>query len=539
MTGQNDAHVHDAIIIGGGLTGIQALWSMRQEGLRVRLLEAGSGAGGVWHWNRYPGARLDSESFSYGFQFDDELLKEWSWSEYFVGQPELESYFNHTVDKHDLRKDMQFNTRVVSGAFDEQTNLWTLETNTGETFRSRLILAATGILSIPNYPPFPGRETFAGEIYHTGAWPKDDVDFTGKRVAVIGTGASGTQVIPHVAATADHLTVFQRTPNWAIPLRNRPITPAEMDEIRANYPEMFKLTASTYSGFVHNWDPTVSTSVPLETRMANYEARWQRPGFAKWFGLYHDIMLDPEVNREYCEFIAAKIRERVKDPKTAEKLIPTDHLFGTKRVPAETNYFEVYNQPNVDLVDLREEPVQEITPTGIRTAQGEREFDMIVFATGFDAFTGSLMRIDLRGVGGQTIQQKWAEGPKTYLGIQVAGFPNLFVLGGPHGKGGIGNAPRAIEPVHEFITHIVRAFRDQGIQRWEADPVAEKEWTEKVLEDGDKSIGASTKSFFYGDNVEGKPRVYLVYVGSLPDFADKLKELERDGYPGFIITPSL
>lgn len=535
----DDAHTYDAIIIGAGLTGLQALYLLRKLGLKVRVLEAGGGVGGVWYWNRYPGARLDSESFSYGFGFDEELLQEWSWSEYFVSQPELERYFNHVADKHDMKKDIQFDTRVKSAIFDEAADGYVVETESGERFSSHLVFAATGILSTPIFPSTPGRQKFAGEQYHTGLWPKEGVDFKGKKVAVFGTGASGTQVIPYAAADAAHLTVFQRTPNWAIPLRNRPISTEEMDEIKAKYPEMFKLTATTSSGFIHGWDPTVSTSVSKEDRLANYEDRWARPGFAKWFGLYHDIMLNPEANREYCDFIAAKIRARVHDPVTAEKLIPNDHLFGTKRVPAETSYFEVFNQDNVDLVDLREDPVLEFTETGTHSASGDREFDVIVFATGFDAFTGALMRVDLRGSNGLTIQEKWSEGPKTYLGIQVAGFPNFFLLGGPHGKGGNGNAPRAMEPVFDWITEVISLISDQHIQRWEADPVAEEEWTEHVLEAGNKSMGAGTKSFFYGDNVEGKPRVYLVYLGALPDFAERLRNISASGYPGFVVTPAL
>lgn len=532
----DDSHTYDALVIGAGLTGLQALVMLRKLGLKGRILEAGQGVGGVWYWNRYPGARLDSESFSYQYQFDQDLLKEWSWSEYFVGQPELERYYNHVADRHNLRSDIQFDARVISMLFEESTSTWIVTTEQGEQFRARVVLPATGILSIPNYPKIPGRDTFAGEAYHTGTWPAEGVNFAGKRVAIIGTGASGCQVIPFAAAEADSLTVFQRTPNWAIPLRNRPISPEEMEQIRANYPAMFELTASTWSGFVHSWDPVASTSVTPEDRRAHYEERWQMPGFAKWFGMYHDFMLNPEANKEYCSFIAEKIRERVKDPATAEKLIPKDHLFGTKRVPAETNYYEAYNRETVELVDINANPILEITPAGIRTAEGDVDVDVIIFATGFDAFTGALMKIDIRGEGGLSIQDKWAEGPKTFLGIQIAGFPNLFMLGGPHGKGGNGNAPRAIEPVFDLYSEILPQIFNESILRWEADADAEKQWTDEVLAAGSTSIAANTKSFMYGDNVEGKPRVYLVYAGSLPDFAVRLRSLKDEGYPGFVIT---
>ncbi len=530
------AKTYDVLIIGAGVTGLHQLILVRELGLRVRVIEAGSGVGGTWYWNRYPGARLDSESYSYQYAFDQELLDEWNWSELFAEQGELERYFNRVADKYDLRRDIDFDTRVESMVFDEETSTWSVHTVDGDLYRARVVIAATGILSEPNFPRIPGLESFEGEWHHTGLWPEEPVDFTGKRVAVIGTGASGVQVIPFVAKTAAHLTVFQRTPNWAVPLRNRPLAAEEMAEIRAGYPELFERLRASFSGFMHSWDPVTSTDVTPEVRDARFEEAWHSPGFAKWIGMYHDIGTDPEANRVYCDFLARKIRERVHDAATAEKLIPNDHLFGTKRVPCETNYYETYNQDNVDLVSLGENPIERFTPTGLQTREGHLDVDMIVLATGFDAFTGALNRLDIRGVGGQTLRDKWKDGPLTYLGIGVAGFPNLFIMGGPHGKGGHGNSPRCSEQVVEWMARFVEDIFEQGTERVEADAQAERVWTDHIYQVAADSLMSTTRSFFFGDNVEGKPRAYLAYLGSLPEFVEQLQGIRADGYRGFHLS---
>ena len=527
----------DVIIIGAGASGMRELLLMREAGRSVRVLEAGGGVGGTWYWNRYPGARLDSESFSYQYSFSDELLEEWDWKEMFAGQPELEQYFNRVADKFDLRKDIEFNTRVARMDFDETTDHWDLTTVDGRHFRAKLVIAATGVLSAPQFPKIPGIETFEGEWYHTGLWPDEDVDFAGKKVVVIGTGASGVQVITEIGKTAQHLTVFQRTPNWAVPLRNTPFDDAKMAEIRQNYPAIFERMSGTFSGFLHDWDPVASTDVSVEERNARFESAWNAPGFAKWTGMYHDIASDPEANRIYCEFLADKIRGRVDDPKTAEMLIPKDHLFGTKRVPCETNYYETYNRDNVELISLAENPIESFSATGLVTAQGNIDADIIVFATGFEAFTGALNRIDIHGAGGTTLREKWEDGPCTYLGIQVSGFPNFFIMGGPHGKGGHGNSLRCSERVLEWMARLTTHVFDNNISRVEADPAAEDEWTDHVYEEASKGLAANTntKSYVFGETIPGKRRIYLAYVGSLPEFVERLSKIENDGYTGFIL----
>jgi cation diffusion facilitator CzcD-associated flavoprotein CzcO len=531
------ARVYDVVIVGAGLTGMYQLMLVRKLGLSVRVIEAGSGVGGTWYWNAYPGARLDSESYSYQYSWDKELLEEWRWKEMFAGQPELEAYYNRVADKYDLRSDIDFDTRIETMVFDEEANDWTLRSTEGETYRARVVIAATGILSDPNFPRIPGLETFKGEWYHTSLWPKDkDVSFEGKRIAVIGTGATGVQVIPKVAETAGHLTVFQRTANWAVPLRNRPLSDEDMAGIRAGYDEMFPHLRKTFSGFLHSWDPIKSTEVSPEVRDARYLEAWNSPGFTKWIGLYNDLAYDADANKIYCAFLADKIRERVNDKELAEKLVPNDHLFGTKRVPCETNYYETYNKENVDLVLLKEDPIIEFTEKGIRTESGELEVDMIILATGFDAFTGALNKIDIRGLDGQTLRESWKDGPHTYLGMQVAGFPNLFIEGGPHGKGGHGNGPRCSEPVVEWVTKVIDDIFTNDWKRVDADPAAQDAWTKSVTDTAAGTLQASAKSIFFGDNIPGKPRVYVAYIGSLPEFVQRLEDARDNDYEGFLVS---
>jgi cation diffusion facilitator CzcD-associated flavoprotein CzcO len=527
----------DAVIIGAGLTGMHQLYRLRQLGLAVIVLEAGAGVGGTWYWNRYPGARLDSESYSYQYAFCQELLDEWDWTERFVGQPELEAYLNHAADKLDLRKDIRLNSRVGSATFEERANQWLIEPVAGKAVRARFLITAVGILSAPQFPQVPGLEDFSGESYHTGLWPAEHVTFTGKRVAVIGTGASGVQVITEIAKTAEELMVFQRTPNWCIPLRNAPLDAAAMAEIRVNYTTMFRMLRETFSGFLHNDDPRSALDVPAGERERQYELAWASPGFAKWLGLYYDIATNPQANRTYAEFVEAKIRERVDDPAVAEQLIPRDHLFGTKRVPCESGYFEVFNQSNVELIPLADEPIERFTERGIRTLSREWGIDMIVFATGFDAFTGALTRIDVRGAGGISLKEKWADGPRTYLGMQIAGFPNLFTLVAPHNKGSTCNIPRCSEQNVEWLTGFVEYLVEHKIQRVEATLSAESEWTKHVRETAAETLLPLTDSYFFGANTPGKARVFLGYVGALPDFAKRCDDVAAAGYDGFRIDP--
>ncbi|WP_067673077.1 flavin-containing monooxygenase [Nocardia miyunensis] len=541
-TTTTEATTFDVLVIGAGISGMYQLHLLREEGLSVRVLEAGSDVGGTWHWNRYPGARLDSESYSYQYAFTTDLLEDWDWSELFSGQPELERYFQTVADRYDLRRDIEFDTRVTAMTFDEQANTWKVTTDTGKTFVAPLVITCTGVLSAPIYPHIPGIDRFRGESYHTALWPKETVTFENKKVVVIGTGATGIQAITEVAKTAGHLTVCQRTANWAVPLRNQAMTPERMAEIRAGYPDMFENLQHTFSGFLHDWDPVPTTAYSPEELQERFQKAWDGPGFAKWMGLPNDIATSAEANQKWCDFLVERIKERVSDPATAARLTPNDHYFGTKRVPCESGYYEVFNQENVDLVSLKENPIVEITETGVRTESGDIDADMIIFATGFEAFSGALKRIHITGVGGRTLQEAWSDGPVTYLGVQVAGFPNLFIMGGPHGKGGHGNGPRCAEKVQEWMTDFAKHIFDESIVRVEADPQAQLEWSDEVQERAMKGLMAQTKSAFFGDNLAdddpNKPRkrTYLAYVGALDEYVDRLKNLTKNGYPGFVIT---
>lgn len=534
---------YDAIIIGAGAAGMYELLLLRRRGVRARILEAGSGVGGTWYWNRYPGARLHSESHSYQYFFDKELLDSWDWSELFAGQPELERYFNTVADKHDLKKDIEFDTTVESLEFDETTNDWTVRTDGGKVFTAHVIISATGPLSAPIYPAVPGREIFQGESYHTARWPDKEVDFRGKRVVVIGTGSTGVQLIPKVAREVAHLTVMMRTPNWVIPLNNRPIDKAEMEDIRSRYDELHEYLQGTFGGFIHDPEKKPTTEYTAEELRERFETAWEGPGFAKWFGLPYDILSDEAANKVYCDFIAEKIRERVKDPAIAEMLTPR-HPFGAKPVECESagyagdgyGYYEVFNQDNVELVSVADDPITEVVSGGIRTGSRYFEADIIIYATGFEAFVGSLNNIDVTGVGGQKLRDRWADGPVTLLGLAVSGFPNFFMVGGPHGKGGHGNSTRCAEGPLEWIADLTAKITNEGIARVEADAEAEARWTEHVNESGNNALVAKAKSYLFGDNVPGRKRAYVAYLGALPEFVSRLEEIKSKDYEGFVIT---
>jgi cation diffusion facilitator CzcD-associated flavoprotein CzcO len=521
----------DAIIIGAGMSGMYELHRLRGLGMRVCVLEAGSGVGGTWYWNRYPGARFDSESYSYGFSFSKELLEEWDWSEHFASQPETLRYLNHVADKFDLRRDIRFNSRVAAAHYDEDVRGWTVTLEGGERFRGRFLITAVGPLSAPVMPRIEGVGSFEGEAYHTAQWPKEPVSFAGKRVAVIGTGATGVQTIQEVAKTAGHLTVFQRTPNWCAPLHNRPIGAAEMRRIKDAYPAMFVRCQETFACFLHTPDPRGTFEVSEAEREAFWEKLYNEPGFGIWQGNFRDILTDRAANAALTAFVARKIRERVKDPKVAEKLIPKNHGFGTRRVPLETRYYEVYNQPNVTLVDISETPIERITPKGIRTSGAEYEFDMIIYATGFDAITGSFDRIDIRGLGGRRLKDAWAEGPRTFLGILAAGFPNMLMLMGPHQA--LGNIPRSIEYNVEWVTNLLRHMRARDLSRVEARPEAVEAWTDHVRATGAGLMSNEVNSWFtgYNSNIEGKQkRIVARYSGSAPAYRARCDEVAAGGY---------
>jgi cation diffusion facilitator CzcD-associated flavoprotein CzcO len=524
----------DAIIIGAGISGMYQLIRLRELGLTVRVYEAGSGVGGTWYWNRYPGARFDSESYSYGYSFSEELLQEWDWKEHFSGQPENERYLNYVADKFDLRRDIRFNATVEGALYDEEENCWEIRLDDGTRARARLLITAVGVLSAQNVPNFAGIDSFKGESFHTARWPKERVDFTGKRVGVIGTGATAVQLITEIAKEVGHLTVFQRTANYCAPLRNGPIDPETQARIKASYPEIFKRTRETFAAFIHDFDPRSVFDVAPEQRQARFEELWAQPGFAKWLGNFRDVMTDRKANELFAEFVRNKIRERVKDPVLAEKLAPKSHPFGTKRVPLESGYYEQFNRENVLLVDLHESPIERITPKGIKTSATEYEFDVIIYATGFDAVTGPLTRIDIRGEGGLSIKDKWADGPRTYLGIQSAGFPNLFTLVGPHNGATFCNIPRCIEQNVEWVTDCIRYMREKGFTRIAASPEAERSWTDHVNELAVGTLLEEVDSWFFGANIPGKKRTVLMYFGGAPAYRKKCDEVAARGYDGFV-----
>jgi cation diffusion facilitator CzcD-associated flavoprotein CzcO len=527
---------YDVIVIGAGLSGMYQLHRLRGLGLRARVFEAGDGVGGTWYWNRYPGARFDSESWTYGYSFSAEVLREWEWSEHFAAQPETLRYCNFIADKFDLRGDIEFGSRVTAAAYDEAANRWVIVIEGGRRARARFLITAIGPLSAPTMPAIPGVEDFRGESYHTGRWPHRPVSFAGKRVGVIGTGATGVQAITEIAKTAGHLTVFQRTPNWCAPLHNSPIDAATQARLRATYPEIFAICRASFGCFIHQADPRNALEVSPDEREAFYEKLYGEPGFGIWMGNFRDVLIDREANATLTAFMRRKIRERVRDPALAEKLIPTNHGFGTRRVPLESGYYEVFKQPNVHLVDLRETPIERITPDGIATRAGRHALDMIIYATGFDAITGAFDRIDIRGLGGRRLREKWADGPRTYLGLQIAGFPNLFTLVGPHNAATFCNIPRCIEQNVDWVTALLRHMQARGHARVEATAEAERDWTQHVHDSGRRMLFTQVDSWMMGinSNVPGKQtRTFLVYAGGAPKYREKCDEVAAAGYAGF------
>ena len=523
----------DILIVGAGVTGIYQLYRAREAGYSAQLVEAGSGVGGTWYWNRYPGARYDSESYTYGYLFSEELFAEWDWTEHFAGQPENERYFNHVVDKFDLRRHIRFNTRVTSAVWDESTGTWLVKAD-GYAARARYVVAATGVLSVPFYPAIPGRYSFRGEAYHTGLWPKTPVDFAGKRVAVIGTGSSGVQVIPMVAGEVASLTVYQRTPNWATPLNNRPITPQEQAALKAGFEAIRDTCNSSPSGFLHAHSDKLTFDDSPEERQAFYERVWQLGGFGKIISNYRDMTLNPAANAEWSRFVAAKIRAAVNDPATAEKLVPTDHGYAGKRPPYVTDYYEAFNRPNVSLVDLNETPITAVTETGLETADGLREFDIIVWATGFDFGTGALNRLGVRGRDRLPLEEYWADGPLTYLGLMCHHFPNFFFPGGPHGAAG--NNPRYSGDQSDFIAGLIDFAREHRHPVIEVPKALEDEWTTTVNEAAITMSPFNEKSYFFGANIPGKPKAFLLNSLGRPKLLEMMEAAVKADYAGFFPT---
>ncbi|KAI9372343.1 hypothetical protein BJX61DRAFT_552970 [Aspergillus egyptiacus] len=517
---QNADLDYDVLIIGAGLSGIYTLHQMRTLGLRAKVLEAGSGPGGTWYWNRYPGVRFDSESYSYGFSWSQEVLDEWNWSEHFAGGAETLRYCEFLVKKFNLRQDMQFNTRVSKAHFQDATSSWRVEDEAGFAYSSRWLVTCMGILTQFTLPNIPGVRDFAGQALHTARWPHEPVSFEGKRVGIIGTGATGIQAIQEIVKTAGNLTVFQRTPNWSAPLNNGKISESEMEEIRRRYPEIFR-----------RFDPASVFDVTPEERERFWEDLYKTRGFEKWLSNYRDIFTDKKANALYSEFIANKIRQRVHDPETAEKLIPKCHGFGTKRVPLESGYFEAYNRPNVKLVDVKADPIERITPAGVKTRDNSYELDILIYATGFDAVTGAFTAVDFRGVGGVQLSECWKDGPRTFLGLFSHSFPNMMTVMGPHQA--FGNFPRSIEYAVGWVSEFIRFACEKGICYAECTQEKVEEWTEHVHACAEGLLANEVDSWMTGVNknlAHKQKRIIARYNGPAPGYRARADDVAKRGY---------
>jgi cation diffusion facilitator CzcD-associated flavoprotein CzcO len=526
----------DALVIGAGFSGLYQLLCLRDRlGLSVKVLEAAPDLGGTWYWNRYPGARCDSESHSYCYYFSKELLEEWRWSERYPGPAEVLRYLHHVADRFDLKRDIRFNERVVAAHYDEAANRWDVVTESGERYRARYLVTAVGCLSAANVPQIPGLDSFAGRWYHTGQWPQEGVDFRGQRVGQVGTGSTGIQAAPVIAQSAAHLTVFQRTAQYSVPARNAPLAEEFVRYVREHHDEIREVMRATPNGHPFRISRTKALEVSEAEREAVYEAAWKKGGL-QFRASFQDLVLDKAANDTAAEFIKRKIREIVKDPKTAEMLADIDHPYAAKRPPIDTDYFETFNRENVRLVDLRAEPIERITPAGIRTRAREYALDIIVFATGFDAMTGPLLKMDIRGRDGLTLRAAWADGPQTYLGLQVPGFPNLFTVTGPGSPSVLTNMPVAIEQHVDWITRCIAYMRDNGIDRCEPAAEAAQKWGERVNAAAHKTLlPLATHSWYLGANVPGKPRVFMPYAGGLERYRAICDDLAARGYEGFVM----
>jgi cation diffusion facilitator CzcD-associated flavoprotein CzcO/acetyl esterase/lipase len=529
----------DVVIVGGGFAGLYATHRVRNIlGLRVQSFEAGSGPGGTWYWNRYPGARCDIESLWYSYSFDEDLQREWRWSERFAAQPEILAYLEHVADRFDLHRSYEFDTRVTSVVWSDADQLWTVGTDTGRSVTARFVISAAGVLSEPKADEFAGLENFRGEIFRTSAWPHEGVDLSGKRVAVIGTGSTGIQIIPETARVAAHLTVFQRTPNFASPLGNRPLTDVELNETIANYPALRAASRNNFLGAPYPQAHPSALLVDEEARRQVYEKYYHGGAFRMLISTFGDLLFDKQANDTAADYIRERIRARVTDPKVAEMLSPgDDHPYGTKRAPFETDYYEAFNRDNVTLVDLRATPIETITSTGLRTSTDDHEFDALILATGFDALTGPLLAMNVAGRNGVPLEDAWSDGPQTYLGLAVPGFPNLFMITGPQSPSVAYNMPMAIEDHVEFAADVIAAMRERGAGVFEATEEAAQKWKKLVVGIADQTLLplAKSSSWYLGTNVPGKPRVALLFIGGAPLYRAICAEVEAGGYGGFAI----
>jgi cyclohexanone monooxygenase len=525
----------DVVIVGAGFGGMYMLHRLRGLGLSAVVFDVAGGVGGTWYWNRYPGARCDVESMQYSYSFSDELQQEWEWSEVFAGQPEILRYANFVADRLDLRCDMRFETRVTGAVFNEATNRWTVRTDRGDTVSAKYTIMATGCLSAARIPDFPGLDSFKGKTYHTGHWPHKLVDFTGLRVGVIGTGSSAIQSIPVIAAQAAHVTVFQRTPNFSIPSRNGPMPADYAQAWKSAYPNKRAEARLTRNGILANPNDLSAIDTPEVERLTIYEQRWASGG-TTFMAAFNDLIFNKASNDTAAEFVRGKIREMVKDPAKADLLAPTSHPIGTKRICVDTDYYLTYNQPNVDLVDIRDTPIESLTPDGLCVGATEYEFDAIVFATGFDAMTGALTRMGIVGRHGEKLADKWEAGPRTYLGLMTAGFPNMFMITGPGSPSVLSNMMVSIEQHVDWIADCLSHLTDRQLDCIESSLSAENAWVDHVNEVAHTTLYPSAASWYMGANIKGKPRVFMPYIGGVGAYRKKCDQVAADGYKDFLLS---
>jgi cation diffusion facilitator CzcD-associated flavoprotein CzcO len=528
----------DAIIVGAGLSGLYQLYRLRELGLSARVIEAADGIGGTWHWNRYPGARCDIDSMSYSYSFSPELEQEWEWTEKYPTQPEILRYIEHVADRFDLRKDIMLGTRVSRAAFDEQAGQWSVSTGAGQVMQAQFLILATGCLSAPKQPEVDGLERFRGRVHQTSRWGADEVRFDGLRVGVIGTGSSAIQSIPIIAEQAASLTVFQRTAAFSFPAGNRPLDPAQTESMKASYRQYRQAQRDSRIGVPREMPIQSALEVTPQERDAAYQEAWECGDLYSLIGAYWDVLVDPSANETAAEFVRAKIRAQVTDPEVAERLSPRSFPIGTKRACLDTNYYATFNKPTVELVDLRATPLAEFTETGLRTTEQEYEFDAIVLATGFDALTGAITAIDIRGRNGAALASQWETGPRTYLGLAVAGFPNLFTITGPLSPSVLTNMIVSIEQHVEWIADCIARMRESGCATIEATTTAQDDWVQFVADVGSFTLYPTAESWYTGANVPGKARVFMVYFGGLDEYRKKCHEVAAEGYEGFTLTPA-
>lgn len=532
---KNDGPEFDAIVIGAGVAGLYQLYRLRENGLKVKIIEAGTDVGGTWYWNRYPGARVDSQSHIYQYWFSEALNKEWDWSERFPAQPETESYFKFIADRCDLRRDIQFNTRVESAKYDESSKSWVIRTDAGETMTSQFFISCAGMLSAPVKPTFPGQKDFKGQIFHTARWPKEPVDFSGKHVGVIGTGATGIQVIQTIASKVDKLTVFMRTPQYAIPMKNPKLNDADREGFKQNFHEMKERVQNTYVGFDYDIQPKAWLEMSVDEQQQTLEQLWEDGTLSFWVGSFIELFYEPEINKVISEFVREKIRQRIDDPEIAKKLIPTSYGFGLHRVPLETNYFEVYNRDNVELVYVKDNPIEDITETGIKTADGHvHELDILVLATGFDGGSGALTRFDIRGRDDRSLKEEWSKDIRTTLGLQVHGYPNMFTTGAPLApSAALCNMPTCLQQQVDWITDCIKFLKSKGKSVIEPTKERQDQWVEHHDEVVNSTLFARTNSWYTGANVGGKPRRFVSYAGGVGTYRQHCNAIVEQDYAGF------